>query len=167
MCACSFALQLKMRTGGVDPSRISKRKRSPKPRSKRTHQQPVSQLQEKPTTVSPVPEVAETTQPTPSSTEGFEHITCERLATTPAGAEVGGVVDIEKSFEVSPSGSCILCVCVCVPFTVCDRSYEKVCRMLESGSAVRALNVESEQNASAFTPCILRHAREHSVPFWC
>ena len=100
---CTFAslFQLKMRTGGVDSSRISKRKRSPKPRSKRTHQQPAAQQQERPTTVSPVPEVAET-QAAPASAEGFEHITCERLATTPAGMEAGGVVDIEKSFEVGP-----------------------------------------------------------------
>ena len=97
----SLLFQLKMRTGGVDSSRISKRKRSPKPRNKRTHQQPSTQLQEKPTTVSPVPEVAETPA-APAATEGFEHITCERLATTPAGGEAGGVVDIEKSFEVSP-----------------------------------------------------------------
>ncbi|XP_070186725.1 Golgi-specific brefeldin A-resistance guanine nucleotide exchange factor 1-like isoform X2 [Littorina saxatilis] len=83
--------KLKMRTGGVDPSRISKRKRSPKPRSKRTHQQPPSQLQDKPSTV---PEVSETQAP--SASEGFEHITCEPLATTPAG-----VVDIERSFQAA------------------------------------------------------------------
>ncbi|XP_076459823.1 Golgi-specific brefeldin A-resistance guanine nucleotide exchange factor 1-like isoform X2 [Babylonia areolata] len=91
--------KLKMRTGGVDPSRISKRKRSPKPRNKRTHHQAASQAQEKPTSVAPVPEVSETAPL--SATEGFEHVASERLATTPAGGEAGDVVDIEKSFEAA------------------------------------------------------------------
>lgn len=88
--------KLKMRTGGVDQSRISKRRRSPKPRTKRSHQQ----TQEKVSTVTPVQEVSESPAQDVSA-EGFEHITCERLATTPAAPELGEVVDIEKSFQAA------------------------------------------------------------------
>ena len=107
-----------MRTGGVDQSRISKRKRSPKPRSKRGSQsQAPASSQDKSSTVSPVMEVSETVasnelqastktqgsielQTESTANEAFEHVSCERLATTPAAPEMGGVVDIEHSFQV-------------------------------------------------------------------
>jgi hypothetical protein len=107
----------------MDQSRISKRKRSPKPRSKKTQQQSSAPpQQERVSTVTPVQEVseslpAESQELLPESqgqepqapvddhpgagADGFEHIRCERLATTPAAPEMGGVVDIEKSFQVS------------------------------------------------------------------
>lgn len=97
--------KLKMRTGGVDQSRISKRKRSsPKPRNKRMQQPPPSQAQESVKSAPPttVPEITETEAPASTAfVEGFEDLTCERLATTPAGGDGGGVVDITKSFEAA------------------------------------------------------------------
>lgn len=94
-----------MRTGSVDPSRISKRKRSPKPRLKRGHQQqaapPFHDSKPAPAaapTVAASPAVPEPPEMVASDT--FEHVSCERLATTPAGGD-GGIVDITKSFEVS------------------------------------------------------------------
>ncbi|PVD38476.1 hypothetical protein C0Q70_01091 [Pomacea canaliculata] len=97
--------KLKMRTGSVDPSRISKRKRSPKPRLKRGHQQqaapPFHDSKPAPVaapTVAASPAVPEPPEMVASDT--FEHVSCERLATTPAGGD-GGIVDITKSFEAA------------------------------------------------------------------
>nr|KAG5707576.1 hypothetical protein BaRGS_001124 [Batillaria attramentaria] len=96
--------KLKMRTGGVDQSRISKRKRSPKPRNKRMHQSPAAQTQDpsKPPAPTTVPEISETEAPASAvSAEGFEDLTPERLATTPAGGDGEGVVDITQSFQAA------------------------------------------------------------------
>lgn len=93
--------QLKMRTGGVDPSRISKRKRSPKSRSKRSHHlsaPPTLDSSAKTVPVSNVPEQVDTMV---TNTDMFEHVPFERLATTPGYGEGEGLIDITQSFQVS------------------------------------------------------------------
>ncbi|CAL1527993.1 unnamed protein product [Lymnaea stagnalis] len=95
--------KLKMRTGGVDPARMGKRKKSPKPKTKRTHgpAQPSSEaLQSQPT----ITEAIETSENIPNdpSTESqtdFEHI--EPLATTPGFGLEDRVIDIAKTFEAA------------------------------------------------------------------
>ena len=105
-----FYSQLKMRTGGVDPGRIGKRKKSPKPRSKRSHGsgQSAEVSQAQPTIAETVENVdasngdatqVEATTEVENST--FEHIAPERLSTTPGCGLDDENYDVEKAFKVN------------------------------------------------------------------
>ncbi|XP_071108376.1 Golgi-specific brefeldin A-resistance guanine nucleotide exchange factor 1-like isoform X1 [Haliotis cracherodii] len=95
--------KLKMRAGGVDPTRMSKRKRSPKPRPKRSHtntQQPTDSPQGHASIAEGVEEPLE--QPEIMDTSSFEHITSDRIiATTPVAPNGDRVIDITRSFEAA------------------------------------------------------------------
>lgn len=93
-----------MRAGGVDPSRMGRKKRSPKPRPKRPKNN-------QDTTVTAIPQG--TSHPTPNTEEtenteisgqvdGVSYVNAprERLATTPATPGEDGVIDICKQFQV-------------------------------------------------------------------
>jgi brefeldin A-resistance guanine nucleotide exchange factor 1 len=98
--------KLKMRTGGVDPARMGKRRKSPKTKSKRSHgtsQQSTDSPQSHPTIAetsetveSPLGEVSSTSNMENST---FEHIVSECLATTPGFGKEEDVIDIAKTFE--------------------------------------------------------------------
>ncbi|XP_050390841.2 Golgi-specific brefeldin A-resistance guanine nucleotide exchange factor 1 isoform X2 [Patella vulgata] len=92
--------KLKMRAGSVDPSRMGKRKRSPKPRVKRS--QVPSQTVDSSKTETLVEESGEQNSDgsqIPEST-GFEYVTSDRIATTPVASDEG-VIDITKSFQAA------------------------------------------------------------------
>jgi len=104
--------KLKMRTGGVDPGRIGKRKKSPKPRSKRSHGsgQSAEVSQAQPTIAETVENVdasngdatqVEATTEVENST--FEHIAPERLSTTPGCGLDDENYDVEKAFKNASS----------------------------------------------------------------
>lgn len=92
-----------MRTGGVDPARIGKRKKSPKPKAKRSH----GPSQQTSDTIQPtIIEAKETvdsamTEIISDSQSEFEHISTERLATTPGFGKEDTIIDVAKTFEVS------------------------------------------------------------------
>lgn len=106
-----------MRTGGVDPSRMGRKKRSPKPRPKRPKSKPQENLsatiQESENISSSRDDVSggqdvssygalSEGQDPPSVPEGLEYVNApsERLATTPASPGEGGVIDISQQFQV-------------------------------------------------------------------
>lgn len=106
-----------MRTGGVDPSRMGRKKRSPKPRPKRPKSKPQENLsatiQESENISSSREDVSggqdvssygalSEGQDPPSVPEGLEYVNApsERLATTPASPGEGGVIDISQQFQV-------------------------------------------------------------------
>lgn len=108
--------KLKMRTGGVDPSRMGRKKRSPKPRPKRPKSKPQENLsatiQESENISSSREDVSggqdvssygtlSESQDPPSVPEGLEYVNAprERLATTPASPGEGGVIDISQQFQ--------------------------------------------------------------------
>lgn len=110
-----------MRTGGVDPSRMGRKKRSPKPRPKRPKAKPQESLS---TTViqesenvsssredvsagldGPTTNVGSEAQDPPSYSSvarGIEYVNAprERLATTPASPGEDRVIDISQQFQV-------------------------------------------------------------------
>ncbi|XP_078316966.1 Golgi-specific brefeldin A-resistance guanine nucleotide exchange factor 1-like isoform X2 [Crassostrea virginica] len=112
--------KLKMRTGGVDPSRMGRKKRSPKPRPKRPKAKPQESLS---TTViqesenvsssredvsagmdGPTTNVGSEAQDPPSYSSvarGIEYVNAprERLATTPASPGEDRVIDISQQFQ--------------------------------------------------------------------
>ncbi|GFO18536.1 Golgi-specific brefeldin a-resistance guanine nucleotide exchange factor 1 isoform a [Plakobranchus ocellatus] len=100
----SINKKLKMRTGGVDPARMGKRKKSPKPKPKRQH--PSQPLAEAPVS-QPQPTIAEAAETEDVNSESqpensrFEHIISERLATTPGFGKEEEDVDIAKTFEAA------------------------------------------------------------------
>ena len=87
-----------MRTGSVDPSRIGKRKKSPKPKPKRPHH-PSQPAADASLSQPPIAETAETEEAN-SEPPAFEHVISERLATTPGFGKEEEEVDIPKTFEV-------------------------------------------------------------------
>jgi hypothetical protein len=98
-----------MRTGGVDPSRLGRKKRSPKPRPKRP--KPKQQDSTTTTTIRESENVTSSREDVSGSqeagqesvvTEGIEYVNApkERLATTPATPGEEGVVDISRRFQV-------------------------------------------------------------------
>ncbi|GFR62155.1 Golgi-specific brefeldin A-resistance guanine nucleotide exchange factor 1 [Elysia marginata] len=99
----SINKKLKMRTGSVDPSRIGKRKKSPKPKPKRPHH-PSQAASEAPLSQPTIAETAETeetnAEPKPDNST-FEHVVSECLATTPGFGKDGEDVDIAKTFEAA------------------------------------------------------------------
>ncbi|XP_059156775.1 Golgi-specific brefeldin A-resistance guanine nucleotide exchange factor 1-like [Physella acuta] len=95
--------KLKMRTGGVDPARIGKRKKSPKPKTKRSHgpsQQTTDTIQP---TIMEAKETVDsaTTEIISDSQSEFEHISTERLATTPGFGKEDTIIDVAKTFEAA------------------------------------------------------------------
>ncbi|XP_012936931.1 Golgi-specific brefeldin A-resistance guanine nucleotide exchange factor 1 [Aplysia californica] len=108
--------KLKMRTGSVDPARMGKRKKSPKPKSKRAHgpSQPSSDMAQSQPTIAEAAEnlpadadtaTAEVSAEGQSQMENsvFEHIMAERLATTPGYALEEEPYDVEKVFKSAAS----------------------------------------------------------------
>ncbi|XP_061196225.1 Golgi-specific brefeldin A-resistance guanine nucleotide exchange factor 1-like isoform X2 [Saccostrea echinata] len=99
--------KLKMRTGGVDPSRMGRKKRSPKPRPKRpkSKQQDntAGTIQECENVSSSREDVSGGQDPPQDSivSEGIEYVQAskERLATTPATPGEDGVIDISQRFQ--------------------------------------------------------------------
>ena len=92
----------------MDPSRLSKRKRSPKPRTKKNHSQQQPQATDNSKPQPPISENAEDPNECVAQMEvsEFEHIANDRvIATTPVAPTEEGVIDIAKSFEV-----CITCL---------------------------------------------------------
>ncbi|XP_041364766.1 Golgi-specific brefeldin A-resistance guanine nucleotide exchange factor 1-like isoform X2 [Gigantopelta aegis] len=95
--------KLKMRAGVVDPSRLSKRKRSPKPRTKKNH----SQQQHGTDGTKTQPAISENAEDLTDcvmqmEVSEFEHIANDRvIATTPVATTDEGVIDIAKSFEAA------------------------------------------------------------------
>ena len=98
-----------MRTGGVDPGRIGKRKKSPKPKSKRPHGVSQSSSEAAPSQ----PTITETSELSAETSEAvtgdvseqsenstFEHVISERLATTPGCGLGAEQYDVEKAFKV-------------------------------------------------------------------
>ncbi|XP_056018280.1 Golgi-specific brefeldin A-resistance guanine nucleotide exchange factor 1-like isoform X3 [Ostrea edulis] len=97
--------KLKMRTGGVDPSRLGRKKRSPKPRPKRPKmkQQDNTTIRESENVTSSREDVSGGQEASPESNviEGIDYVNApkERLATTPATPGEEGVVDISRRFQ--------------------------------------------------------------------
>ncbi|ESO85819.1 hypothetical protein LOTGIDRAFT_130403 [Lottia gigantea] len=91
--------KLKMRAGGVDPSRLGKRKRSPKPRNKKLNQS------------TPIPDktdrlVEENIEQNSDGsqnpeTNSFEYVTSDRIATTPVSSDLGAATDIQDRTPTS------------------------------------------------------------------
>ncbi|CAG5122355.1 unnamed protein product, partial [Candidula unifasciata] len=100
--------KLKMRTGGVDPARMGKRRKSPKTKSKRSHG-PSQASTDSPQSQPTIAETAETVELGPAEDDKpptmessvFEHIVSECLATTPGCGKDNNVIDIAKTFEVA------------------------------------------------------------------
>ncbi|KAK0051833.1 Golgi-specific brefeldin A-resistance guanine nucleotide exchange factor 1 [Biomphalaria pfeifferi] len=95
--------KLKMRTGGVDPARMGKRKKSPKAKTKRTHgsTQPTQETVQSQPTITETSEVVEFKSSNNESQAEVEHIVTECLATTPGCGPEDRVIDITKTFEVA------------------------------------------------------------------
>ncbi|KAK3091515.1 hypothetical protein FSP39_020408 [Pinctada imbricata] len=106
--------KLKMRTGGVDPSRMGRKKRSPKPRQKRPHPKPQPVLPEiegdgknedviKSGDVETPSEsmTEDAVSESPGQGEGVAYVEAprHRLATTPATPGEDGVIDIAQKFQ--------------------------------------------------------------------
>lgn len=112
----NYFKQLKMRAGGVDPSRMGRKKRSPKPRPKRPKPAQDGNVAPSESHTSVSDQVtASDGQPTQnieeggpdgSQPEGVAYVNAprERLATTPASPGEDGVIDICKKFQVSIKG---------------------------------------------------------------
>lgn len=85
-----------MRAGGVDPSRVSKKKRSPKPKPKRSQHVPPT-----PEEPQPLPSDASqaSNQPETPTTSEDHYMADNTIATTPV-APGHSVIDITKSFQV-------------------------------------------------------------------
>lgn len=91
-----------MRTGGVDPSRMSRKKRSPKIKPKRssTTMDAIPQQSEEENSQSvESAEAAETVDAVAAGT-AYINMSSERIATTPV-TPGDGVIDIMETFQVS------------------------------------------------------------------
>lgn len=115
-----------MRTGGVDPSRMGRKKKSPKPRPKRPKSKPQENLS---ATIQETENISSSRedvsggqdvssygalsegQDPPSVPDGLEYVNAprERLATTPASPGEGGVIDISQQFQVVTTSIYITC----------------------------------------------------------
>ena len=99
-----------MRAGGVDPSRMGRKKRSPKPRPKRPKTVQDSSASVTPSDSQVTGSDSQSTQNTEEGGENMEgrqlegvayvDAPRERLATTPASPGDDGVIDICKKFQV-------------------------------------------------------------------
>ena len=89
-----FDQQLKMRADGVDSSRLTKRRQSPKLRVKHSVQKQCPA--ESRLSVPHLSEAADEKLSNSASTESFEHVSCEHTAPSP-----DGLADVNYSFEVS------------------------------------------------------------------
>ena len=98
-----------MRTGSVDPSRIGKRKKSPKPKPKRPHHpsQPAAEAPLSQPTIAETVETEDANVEPKSEGSTFEHVISERLATTPGFGKEEEDVDIIKTFEVCCVNFCL------------------------------------------------------------
>ncbi|RUS73129.1 hypothetical protein EGW08_019109 [Elysia chlorotica] len=99
----SINKKLKMRTGSVDPSRIGKRKKSPKPKPKRTHHssQHAAEAHLSQPTIAETAETEEASAEPQSEGSNFEHVISERLATTPGFGKEEEDVDIVRTFAAA------------------------------------------------------------------
>jgi len=89
-----------MRTGGVDPSRMGRKKRSPKPRQKHSPKSATQQKTQAASTEVIVDKKGEESKD--RTAEGVTYVQAprERLATTPATPGDDGVIDISQQFQV-------------------------------------------------------------------